>query len=211
MPLLARLALVAALSVAIVAPAHATTVAPLTLDQMTDASDLVVRGTVDSTWVDEDEKGFIWTRALVRIDETMKGAADVGDYVTVESAGGTFGDRFADVSGAARYSVGEEAVLFLSDKPAKSVYGTVGMSLGKYTIRPAPLDGTPLVVRFAPSYSKPYDARFIPVPPADKRVTLDTMERLVRARVDLGWDGQPIPGISAERLRTINRIQPGVR
>jgi hypothetical protein len=34
---------------------------------------------------------------------------------------------------------------------------------------------------------------------------------LVRARVDLGWDGQPIPGISAERLRTINRIQPGVR
>jgi hypothetical protein len=45
----------------------------------------------------------------------------------------------------------------------------------------------------------------------EKQVTLQTLENSIRARVDLGWDGKPIPGISAERLRTINRLQPGVR
>ncbi len=208
---LARLVIVAALAVATVAPASATTVAPLTLDQMTDASDLVVRGTVESIWVEEDARGYAWTRAEVRIDAAFKGDADVGDYVTVESAGGTVGTRTTLVSGAARYSVGEETVLFLSDKPTKGVYGTVGMGVGKFTVRPHPLDGTPIVMRFVLSQDKAYDARFLPLPPAAQQVTLQAMENSVRTRATLGWDGQPIPGISNDRLRTINRLQPGVR
>lgn len=208
---LARLVIVAALAVATMAPASATTVAPLTVDQMTDASDLVVRGTVESIWVDEDDVGILWTRALVHVDAPIKGRVDAGDYVTVEAAGGTLGSRSTLVSGSARYSVGEEAVLFLSSKPMKGVYGTVGMSLGKFTVRPHPLDGTPLVVRFAPSQEKPYDARFIPVPSSAEQVTLSALESSIRTRAQLGWDGKPIPGISAERLGTINRLQPGVR
>lgn len=216
MPLLTRLALVAALAVATlsavrVAPASATTVAPLTLDQMTDAADLVVRGTVESVWVDEDEKGFAWTRALVHVEQGLKGNADPGDYVTVETAGGTVGNKVTLVSGAARYSVGEETVLFLSDKPSKGVYGTVGMGVGKFTVRPSPVDGTPLVVRFMLSQDRAYDARFIPMPPADQQVTLASVESSVRARATLGWDGKSIPGISDAQLRTINRLQPGVR
>ncbi|MDP2315036.1 MAG: hypothetical protein Q8P41_19200 [Pseudomonadota bacterium] len=211
MPLLARLALVAALAVASVAPASATTVAPLTLDQMTDASDLVVRGTVESVWTEEDAKGIAWTRALVRVDASLKGGADAGDYVTVEAAGGTVGNRTTLVSGSARYSVGEQTVLFLSDKPAKGVYGTVGMGIGKFTVKPNPLDGNLVVFRFVLSQDKEYDARFLPVPPADKQVLLSTMEDGVRARAAIGWDGKSIPGISDDQLRTINRLQPGVR
>ncbi|MES2644998.1 MAG: hypothetical protein V4850_36265 [Myxococcota bacterium] len=216
MPLLTRLALVAALAVATysavrVAPASATTVAPLTLDQMTDAADLVLRGTVESLWIEEDEKGFAWTRVLVRVDESMKGNADPGDYVTVEAAGGTVGNKTTMVAGSARYSVGEETLLFLSDKPSKGVYGTVGMGIGKFTVRPSPVDGTPLVIRFMLSQDKVYDARFLPVPPADQQITLASVATNVRARAALGWDGKSIPGISDAQLRTMNRLQPGVR
>lgn len=208
---LARLVIVAALAVAALTPASATTVAPLTLDQMTDASDLVVRGTVESVWVEESDAGRIWTRALVRVDASIKGHADVNDYVTVESAGGTLGTRTTLVPGAARYSVGEEALLFLADKPSKGVYGTVGMGVGKFTVRPSPVDGTPLVVRFVLSQDKAYDARFLPVPPVGQQVTLASIESSVRSRAALGWDGSSIPGISDAKLRTINRLQPGVR
>ncbi|MDP2308140.1 MAG: hypothetical protein Q8P18_19120 [Pseudomonadota bacterium] len=213
MPLLVRLALAAMLTVSVVgvAPASATSVAPMTLDQMTDASDLVVRGTVESVWVEEDAKGVIWTRALVRVDEGMKGNADPGDYVTVEAAGGTIGTKASIVAGSARYSVGEETLLFLSDKPSKGVYGTIGMGVGKFTVRPSPIDGTPLLVRFMLSQDKAYDARFLPVPPIDQQVTLASVETSVRARAALGWDGKSIPGISDAQLRTINRLQPGVR
>lgn len=208
---LARLVIVAALAVATVSPASATTVAPLTLDQMTDASDLVVRGTVESVWVEEDARGYAWTRAEVRVDASFKGNADVGDYVTVEAAGGTLAGRTTLVPGSARYSVGEETVLFLTDKPSKGVYGTVGMGVGKFTVRPHPLDGTPIVMRFVLAQDKAYDARFLPLPPAEQQVTLAAIENGVRTRATLGWDGQAIPGISNDRLRTINRLQPGVR
>lgn len=211
MRLLQRLAIVATLAVATVAPASATTVAPLSLEQMVDASDLVVRGSVESVWVEQDAKGRLWTRATVRVLETLKGHADVDDYVTVEAAGGTLGDLQMVVAGSARYSEGEEAVLFLTDKPTRGVYGTVSMGLGKFTVRPDPRNGAPIVVQFLLTQEKPYDARFLPFPPAEQRVSLDAMEARILARVELGWDGQPIPGLSAERLRSINKLQPGVK
>ena len=205
-----RLAVAAAFGLAAL-PAGATTVAALSLEQMTDASDLVVRGVVESTWVDLDEHGHVWTRALVRVEETIKGDAAVDDYVTVEAAGGTIDGVTAAVPGSARYSVGEDTFLFLTDKPSHEAYGTVAMAAGKYTVHPDPRDGTPLVIQFAPSPKVAWDARFIPVPPVDQRVTLASMEERVRARVQLGWDGKPIPGMSDERLRSINRLQPQVR
>jgi hypothetical protein len=211
MRLLHRLAIVATLAFASVAPASATTLAPLTVEQKVDASDLVVRGTVESVWAEEDDHGHIFTRALVRVTQVMKGAADVDDYITVEAAGGVLENAQMLVPGSARYSVGEDTVLFLTDKPSRGVYGTGAMGLGKYTVRPDPLTGAPLLVQFMIPQDKAYDARFIPVPPVDQRVTLGAIEARVLARAELGWDGQPIPGISNERLRTINKLQPGVR
>lgn len=211
MRLLHRLAIAAALAVATVAPAHATTVAALSVEQMVDASDLVVRGKVESVWVEEDAKGHLWTRASIRVLESMKGNADEGDYLTVEAAGGVLGNDAMIVSGSARYSVDEETLLFLTDKPSRGVYGTVAMGLGKFTVRPDPRNGTPILVQFMLRQDRVYDARFLPAPPVDERVSLDAMESRIRARVDLGWDGKPIPGASPERLRSINKLQPGVR
>lgn len=211
MRLLQHLAILATLSLGAVAPSYATTVAPLSVEQVTDASDLIIRGEVEDMWVDPDVSGRIYTRILVRVTKVLKGTASVDDYVTVESAGGTLDGQTMIVHGAARYSVGEDTLLFLADKPSRGVYGTVGLSLGKYTVRPDPLNGTPLAVQFNVRPEQTYDARFIPVPPVDKRVTLGTLEARVRARLVTGWDGKPIPGVSNEHLRTINNVQPGVR
>ncbi len=211
MRLLHRFALLTGFAAVLAAPAAATTIAPLSLDQMTDASDLVVRGTVESLWVDTDDHGHVWTRALVRVDLALKGGTTPGDYVTVESAGGVLEGSSALVSGAARYSVGEDTLLFLSERPAHEAYGTVAMAGGKFSVRPNPTDGKDMVVRFTVPQDQPYDARFIPHPPAHLRTSFESVEGQIRARVALGWDGQPIPGISAERLRSINKLQSGVR
>ena len=211
MRLLQRLAIVATLATASIAPAAATTVAPLTVEQKVDASDLVVRGTVESVWTEQDDHGHIFTRALVKVTRVLKGEADVDDYVTVEAAGGVLENLQMLVPGSARYSVGEDTLLFLTDKPSRGVYGTVAMGLGKYTVRPDPLSGAPILVQFMLPQDKAYDARFLPTPPADQRVMLTAVEAQVLARVERGWDGQPIPGISNERLRSINKLQPGVR
>lgn len=211
MRLLPPLALLAALTLGFAPTAAATTVAPLSVEQVTDASDLIVRGTVEESWVDPDGNGRLYTRVLVQVTEVLKGGADVGDYVTVESPGGTLDGQSLGVPGAPRYSLGEDTLLFLTDKPARGVYGTVGLTLGKYTVRPDPRDGTPLAVHFSARPDQVYDARFIPFPPVAERVTLRTFEARVRARVAAGWDGKPIPGISAEQLRAINTVQAGVR
>ena len=211
MRLLQHLAILATLSFGAVAPSFATTVAPLSVEQVTDASDLIVRGEVEEMWVEPDTSGRIYTRVLVRVTKVLKGTVEVDDYVTVESAGGTLDGQTMIVDGAPRYSVGEDTLLFLTDKPSRGVYGTVGLNLGKYTVRPDPRNGTPLVVQFHVRPEQTYDARFIPVPPVDQRVTLGTFESRVRARVAAGWDGKPIPGASLEHLRAINTVQPGVR
>lgn len=198
-----------AFGLAVATPAPATTLAPLTTDQMTDASDTIIRGTVVSTWTMLDDQGHVWTRANVRVDEALKGAPAA--TVTVESPGGVLNGVVYEVPLAARYDEGEEVFLFLTEKASRGVYGTVAMYGGKYTVRVNPQGGAEMVVLFTLPYTKDFDARFIPHPPVGERLGLATLEAQVRARVDLGWDGQPIPGLSNDRLRQINRLQPGVK
>lgn len=206
-----QLASAAGMAAALSPIAGATTIAQLSVEQMTDASDLVVRGTVESLDVEYDVHGHIITVAEIQVTEAVKGSVDVGDVLRVESPGGALDGYMMDVPSAARYSVGEDTFLFLSEHSDGVSYGTVGMEIGKYSVRPDPVTGSPLVVQFSVPYTRVYDARFIPFPAKELRVSLSTLESRVRARVDLGWDGASIPGISNERLRTINKLQPGVR
>lgn len=193
------------------APAWATSLAPLTVDQMTDASDLIVRGTVETVWTDVDDAGHVYTYATVQVSGSLKGSADAGDIVTVETPGGEYGGVIVEAALAARYSPDEEVVLFLNEKRHGTAYGSVGMYLGKYTVKVNPDDGRDMVVRFTAPWTQPFDARFVPNPPKAERVSLRAFEDGVRARVQTGWDGRPIPGIAGERLGQINRLQPGVR
>ncbi len=192
--------------------AQATTLAALTPDQMVDAADDVVEGTVLSVAPWQDESGRVWTRAQVRVDRSLKGAVARTQVITVEAPGGVTDDGVVtQVPLAPRYSVDERVFLYLSAKRHGTMFGTIGMVMGKFTIRQNPADGSDMIVRFTLPAAATYDARFIPHPAVADRVSLAATEAAVAARIDLGWDGQPIPGISADRLREINKLQAGVK
>lgn len=193
-------------------PAGATSLAPLSVDQMVDASHLVVVATVREVSTMLDYDGRVYTHVEVEVERAVKGPAEPNDFLTIEVPGGVTADGdWMLVPLAPRYSVDERALLFLAEKRFGSAYGTVGLSLGKYTVKQNPSTGTDMVVRFTVPYDRDYDARFIPNPPANERVSLDSMLTSVEARVAKGWDGRPIPGISLDELRTINKLQPGVK
>lgn len=193
-------------------PAGATTLAPLTVDQMTDASDLIVRGHVTDVWTELDDHNHLWTRAEVEVTEGLKGTVAPGDVVIVDAAGGIDADGSVhDVALAARYAKGEDVFLFLAETRFGAHYDTVAMSNGKFTVKQDPRDGALMVVKFTVPYTQPWDPRFVPNPSPERRVSLKAIEALVSARVQLGWDGKPIPGVSGDKLRTINHLQAGVR
>lgn len=211
MTLSIRTGIASALSLAFAGAAGATTLANLSTDQLTDASDLVVRGKVASVETDLNDHGKVVTVAQVQVSETLKGIADAGDWLRVETPGGIYGDLVVDAHGAPRYSAGEDVLLFLVEYGGGDAWSTVGLSLGKYTIKQDPTTGKDMLVRFTLPIAQTYDARFVPNPPKGQRVMLADMDAKVRARVALGWDGEPIPGVSNDHLREINRLQPGVR
>ena len=192
--------------------AHATSLAPLTQDQMVDASDLIVEGTVLSTKVVEDAAGRVWTQASIQVQRSLKGSAAVGTTVLVESAGGVLPDgNFGAAHLSPRYDTGEEVLVYLVSRRFGAAYGPVGMMMGKFTIKQNPTDGTDMVVRFTVPYPQAYDARFIPNPAKESRISLASMELAVLERVAEGWDGNPIAGVSDDHLRQINKLQAGVK
>jgi hypothetical protein len=180
--------------------AGATTLAALSTEQLTDAADAIVKGTVDAVWTEIDDDGKCWTRARVEVDKTFKG--DPGPDVVVSQMGGICGPLAGRVESTARFSEGEEAYFFL--EALNGYTGVVGLVQGKFTLRMDPAARHEIVMRFTLPSDEPYDARFLPLPPADQRIAATDFERSVAARVTQGWDGQPIPGTSIERLRAID-------
>lgn len=181
--------------------ASATTIAPLTDVQMTDAATHIVRGEVTEVWTELDSQDLLWTRARLSVSQVLKGP-DV-DELIIDSLGGISADQIATVEGAARFSEGENVLVFL-DTISEGRLTPVSMFRGKYTIRRAPGERKSYVRRWHGRLNSNYDARFLPHPPAKKRVYLDDLVDQVQARLDTGWDGKPIPGISNTRLETVN-------
>ncbi len=66
--------------------AGATSLATLSTEQLTDAADAIVKGTVGSVWTELDDSGKCWTRARVEVEKTLKGAP--GPQVVVSQMGG---------------------------------------------------------------------------------------------------------------------------
>ena len=121
------------------------------------------------------------------------------DILVVEQPGGTWGTTDTLVESVARFSVGEEGYFFVEElAPGRSV--TAGMYQGKYNVIFDPYsrqelhsfdfqwihDATSIIVLFL------YLPRKIVFP----QKTLFEIEEAV----DNGWDGQPIPGVSLEKL-----------
>lgn len=138
---------VAAAILLVSSAAQGTLLVPLTIEDLTRKSDVVVRGTVlaqDARW--SPDRHLIYTFVRVRVDETLKGAADA--EVMVQRPGGTLGDITQRVHGAPEFADGEQVVLFLARLPSRTpMYVVEGMAQGKLKVEGAAQDA--LVVQDA--------------------------------------------------------------
>lgn len=113
-------------------PASATTMVKLDVPALAKAADLIVRGKVakvESRW--SGDHRTIFTETQLEVVETLKGAAT--KTVVVRQPGGEVGDIGQRVSGVARFSSGEEVVVFLESRPG-NFYLVSGMSQGKFSV-----------------------------------------------------------------------------
>lgn len=186
--------------------AHATSIAPLTVGQMTDASTWIVRGTIVETWTDLDANGRVWSHARVQVAETFKGF-DSPAFVVIDQIGGQYGSVVVDVGGTAGMTPTEDILAFLYQDPETGRVGLVGKFRGKYAIRRAPGETRSYVRHTAIPSSGRYDGRFLTHPPPERRLYLEDILAQVRDQLAVGWNGDPIPGLSDADLARLNTIE----
>ncbi len=112
-----------------------TVVQDLSLAQMTERADWIVRGTVNSKearWQESERRG-IFTQLELSLLEVLKGPAKAGQTMTFDQFGGTVGGITHKIPGAPQFALGEEVLLFLSRHHSGRLY-VVGFSQGKFTV-----------------------------------------------------------------------------
>lgn len=186
--------------------AEATDFAPVTLEQMVDASTYIVRATVKKVWTIQDKNGRIWTRAQLQVTQNFKG--NTPTEIIVDSLGGSMNGNHASIWGTTRFSANEDTLVFV-EKLDNGRLGSFGMFNGKYTIRRAAQDTQLHAMTWHGNPAEPFDHRFLPYPEPSKRIYLNDLVERVESRVKAGWDGTPVPGVSMETLRNINVTKNG--
>jgi len=198
-------------TVAFQGSAEATTMVPLSIEQIVDISTTIVRGTVTEIWTEPDEEtGTIWTHAQVEVEQVFKGSSNTS-VIVIEQPGGVWGQTQTTVESVARFSIGEEGYFFVEElNNGRNV--SSAMFQGKFNVILDPYSRQELAVRFPVDHNRAFDHRFIPLPPEHARLSASDFEKRIEQRLENGWDGQPIPGISNEKLQRINsqptEIQP---
>jgi hypothetical protein len=133
----AKLALVALLLG--VGSLRATLVPRMSLEEVVDASESIVQGTVVKTWSAwDDGHKYIWTHYEIQVADKLKGSVP-GTFV-VSEPGGVVGETELQIAGTPQYEVGEEVVLFAERTPL-GYLRTCGWGQGKFRVARAPLDG----------------------------------------------------------------------
>lgn len=128
--LAAALALVA---LAHAAPARASTTLGRSVEALAADADAVVRATVVSTsarWTGDGRR--IVTDVRLSVLETLAGATGAQLVVTVP--GGAVGDYAQDVSGGAKFTAGEQVVVFLRRVTSGERWGVLDLADGKFTV-----------------------------------------------------------------------------
>jgi hypothetical protein len=119
-----------AVTLAAAMAAPATTLLEMSLDQLTEAAQLVARVRVlssENRW----ENGEIWTFTRLEVSDALKGAAP--REVVVRLLGGEVGHLASIVEGVPRFRPGEEAYLFLESTRTPEMTVT-GWAQGAYRI-----------------------------------------------------------------------------
>ena len=186
--------------------AQATSMVELTIDQLIDASEEIVKGTVVATWTERDPTTkMLWTHAQIEIEKSFRGHEN--EIIIIEQPGGSWGTADTIVEGVARFSEGESGYFFI-EYLASERYVPVGMFQGKFNVLMDPYAQKDIVHRFALHPSQNFDHRFIPLPPKEDRITTTFFEEQIWNGIENGWDGKPIPGVSSTKLQEINSVLP---
>lgn len=120
------------LSTLVAAGALATTLVAMDVPALTRASDLVVRGTVvrvESRWTLDHQR--IVTDNEILVSETLKGN-QVGKTVVAMQPGGVVGDVGQLVHGVAKFSLGDEVIVFLEKRGDRAF--VVGLAQGRFVV-----------------------------------------------------------------------------
>ncbi len=116
------------------APASATVVEELSLEELTHQAVYVVRARVGAQYVHPERgpRGEIYTRTELTALGYLKGEGP--RRLTVQQLGGRFGPYRMQISGNAPLRTGDEVVLFLDHDPASGLSYVVGLSQGLYRV-----------------------------------------------------------------------------
>lgn len=112
--------------------ALATTLVAMDVPALTRASDLVVRGTVvrvESRWTNDHQR--IVTDNEILVSETLKGN-QVGKTVVAMQPGGVVGEVGQLVHGVAKFTLGDEVVVFLEKRGDRAF--VVGLAQGRFVV-----------------------------------------------------------------------------
>lgn len=118
-------------AVLLASAAHATTLLALDVPALTRSSSVVARATVrsmEARWTKDG--GRIMTDVVLEVSEPWKGSP--GKTITLMQPGGVVGDIGQLVHGNARFTVGEDVVVFL--EPRGERFLLTGMFQGKFKV-----------------------------------------------------------------------------
>lgn len=128
------------------ATATATVAKLMTMDRLIDRSDRIVRATVAGQKSQFDKKyNLVTTRTTLEVSETYWGSPK--KTLVIEQFGGEADGLKTIIAGDARFSAGEEVIVFLKDARDKSgLHFLTAMAQAKYTIKKQP-DGATVIWR----------------------------------------------------------------
>ena len=115
--------------------ASATIVRSMSLKEMTQTANVIVRATVSNQTARWNTDGTrIYTVTQLQVAEVLKGPVAIGEAIRVRQIGGSVGEITQMVSGNARFTPGEEVLVFLDRDEKRSLHYVIGMAQGKYSI-----------------------------------------------------------------------------
>ncbi len=161
---------------ALVAPASAVTVAPLSFDELVNESTAVIYARVSDVraqWTDDRRS----IESLVTVDVVSRFKGSPGETLTFTVPGGQVGRYLNVIPGAPSFSEGDRAVLFLTSRGPR-LPTTTGLTQGIYRVAVDSRTGVALVV---PPAIDTGDRRIVRGDPRRKPVPLAAFEAAVRA------------------------------
>jgi matrixin len=114
------------------AAAGATTFVPMSMDDLTRSSAVVVMGTVGELTGVQSPDGRLFTLVTLNVDEVLRGALPAMTIVLKE-VGGTVGETREVIFGAPTFGRGEHVLVFLRVRPDGSLH-TNQLAMGKFRI-----------------------------------------------------------------------------